>query len=303
MKKLPHPLLVLALLALNLFLASSAIAQDKGKLRRSERPIPNRYIVVLEESLVGSDNILPPAFREQRIRELADDLISLHGGRADSLFKTAVKGFSAEMSQAQAEALSRDPRVKYVEEDFEIAADETQTGSPWGLDRIDQRAIPLDSYYNYLTYGTGVHSYVIDSGIRGTHVEFGSRVVFGADYVGDGRNGSDCNGHGTHVAGIVGGATYGVAKNVTIHNLRVLGCDGRGTGSAMLSAIDWVTNNHVKPAVANVSIGMDAVSTTVENAITRSIASGVSYSLSAGNETIDACGHSPGGRVPNAVTV
>ena len=107
MKKLPHPLLVLALLALNLFLASSAIAQDKGKLRRSERPIPNRYIVVLEESLVGSDNILPPAFREQRIRELADDLISLHGGRAENLFKTAVKGFSAEMSQAQAEALSR----------------------------------------------------------------------------------------------------------------------------------------------------------------------------------------------------
>jgi hypothetical protein len=208
-----------------------------------------------------------------------------------------------EMSPDQAELLSKDPRVKYVEEDFIVSAEDSQPNPPWGLDRIDQRGFPLDSTYNYSTTGAGVNAYVIDSGIRGTHDGFGGRVTFGVDFVGDGQNGADCNGHGTHVAGIIGNSTYGVAKNVSLYNVRVLGCDGTGTGSGILSAIDWVTSHAVAPAVVNISIGSSAPSATIETAISNSISTGINYALSAGNESVDACNHSPGGRVPTALTV
>ena len=302
MKRFSFPLLLLAILQLALF-SLPHFAQLNGKLRISKRPIPNHYIVVLEDSDDNAVETISPLLGEQRIRRAVDDLSILYGGRVDMVYTSAIQGYSVEMSPEQADELSRDARVKYVEEDFVISAEDSETNPPWGLDRIDQRYQPLNHTYTYSTRGTGVHAYVIDSGIRSSHVEFGGRVIFGADFVGDGQNGNDCDGHGTHVAGIVGSATYGVAKGVTLHNVRVLGCDGTGSGSGLLSAVNWVTSNHLSPAVANISIGLDSPSVAIESAITNSISQGVSYALSAGNENVDACGHSPGGRVPSAVTV
>ena len=302
MKRSSYALLTFAFSLICLFsLASSA--QDTGKFRRSKRAIPNRYIVVLEAGTDKSLTNLSVFAKEDSVRRLALDLTAFYGGKTGWLYASALSGFSVEMSPAQAETLSRDPRVKYVEEDFVVRSEASQASAPWGLDRIDQYYSNLDGIYNYDTSGSGVHAYVIDTGVRSTHTEFGGRVVFGADFVGDGQNGNDCNGHGTHVAGILGGVTYGVAKNVTIHNVRVLGCDGTGTESAVLSGVEWITNHHISPAVANMSLGSDEPSATVENAVANSIAQGVQYSLAAGNDSVDACNHSPGGRVPTAVTV
>jgi subtilisin family serine protease len=302
MKSTPFQRLLLAIFTLCLIFVSSSFAQDSDKLKKAKRPIPNSYIVVLDDSVDPLSDLLPAAVRKRNIKRVADDLAARHGGRVDEVYETAIKGFSVKLPPGRAEALSRDPRVKYVEEDFQIFAEETQAGAPWGLDRIDQRR-GRNTTYEYDTSGLGVHAYVIDSGIRSTHTQFGGRVLFGADFVNAADNGADCDGHGTHVAGILGGSTYGVAKNVTIHNVRVLNCEGKGEGSGLFSAINWVTANHIGPAVANISIGLDGTSTTLENAIANSIKSGVHYALAAGNETVDACNHSPGGRVPTAFTV
>lgn len=150
--------------------------------------------------------------------------------------------------------------------------------------------------------GTGVNAYVIDSGIRRTHTDFGGRVQYGFDAVGDGQNGNDCYGHGTHVAGTIGAATYGVAKNVTLYPVRVLQCDGFGTGSAVLAGIDWVTANHIQPAVANLSITANGPWSTLDDAITAAVASGVTFVVSASNNGADACNYSPA-RTPDAITV
>lgn len=293
---------LIVVLSVTLLFVSYLAAQRDDKMVRSKNPIANRYIVVLDGSAAAPDGVSPSLQKGDDVQQVAASLASAFRAKVGRTFQYALKGFSVEMSAKRAEELSRDPRVKYVEEDFVIKAEDTQTSAPWGLDRVDQR-VGKNTTYVYDSTGAGVHAYVIDSGIRASHSEFGGRVVFGADYVNDGRNGADCAGHGTHVAGILGGSTYGVAKSVTIHNLRVLGCDGRGTGSAIIGAVDWVTANHIAPSVANVSIGMDAISITLENAITASIASGVHFALAAGNENVDACGHSPGGRVPTAITV
>src|ERR1035437_6689472 len=248
------PFFLVLVYASLLFLLSSlsCFAQSEAKLKRSRRPIPNNYIVILE----NEDNLIEtllPSSKVDRIRSVANDLSVFYGGKVTRVYSSSVQGFSVEMSPEQADKLSGDRRVKYVEEDFVVTAEDTQLGAPYPLDRIDQRFANLDGTYTYDTSGVGVHVYIVDTGIRSTHIQFGGRVVFDADFVGDGQNGNDCNGHGTHVAGLVGGATYGVAKNVTIHNVRVLGCDGSGTGSAVLAAVDWITSNHVSPAVANMS--------------------------------------------------
>lgn len=279
----------------------TTFAQTESKLKRSKRSLPNQYIVVLE----NKDSLTDTFARTDTVDMAARELSLFYGGRVKNLYSSVVQGFAVEMSPAQAARLSRDKRVKYVEEDGIVRKEQSQQDPPWGLDRIDQRYSNLDKVYSYDTTGTGVHAYVMDTGIRGTHSEFGGRVVFGADFVGDGQNGNDCDGHGTHVAGIIGGATYGVAKNVNIHNVRVLGCDGSGTTSGVLAAIEWITNNHVSPAVVNMSLGSDEPSVAVENAIAASISQGVHYALAAGNgdPAISACDHSPGGRVPTAVAV
>jgi subtilisin family serine protease len=209
------------------------------------------------------------------------------------VYDVALKGFSAEMTEDAATALSMDDRVQFVEEDAWVTADAVQSNATWGLDRIDQHALPLNSSYQYNATGAGVHAYIIDSGIRVTHQEFGGRASVSADFIGDGQNGNDCFGHGTHVAGTVGSATYGVAKGVYLHAVRVLDCNGSGTVSNLLAGVNWVTSNHASPAVANISIGLSGVSPALDSAITSSIASGVTYAIAAGNGGNDACNYTP----------
>jgi len=181
MKKFSFLLLTLVFLAFNCFLASPVAAQDNGKLKKSKRPIPNSYIVVLADDLTDVNNLLPPILKKKKVKDTADNLTAIYGGKVNRVWEAAIKGFSVEMSEKQAETLSEDGRVKYVEEDFVVSAEVMQTNAPWGLDRIDQRYSNLDGNYNYDTTGAGVHAYVVDTGIRSTHAEFGGRVQFGAD--------------------------------------------------------------------------------------------------------------------------
>jgi subtilisin family serine protease len=208
------------------------------------------------------------------------------------------------MTEQEAIALSADPRVRYVEEDSVMQVTSvTQTGATWGLDRIDQVNRPLDGTYTYTSTGFGVKAYIIDTGIRRTHTQFGVRAVAGTDKVGDGQNGNDCNGHGTHVSGTVGGTTFGVAKAVTPVAVRVLNCAGSGSTSGVVAGIDWVTADHLAgaPAVTNTSLGGGA-STSLDNAVRNSIADGVTYAVAAGNSNFNASWFSPA-RVSEAITV
>ena len=178
----------------------------------------------------------------------------------------------------------------------------TQTNPPWGLDRIGQRDLPLNaSVLRTRPPAPGVNAYIIDTGIRRTHTQFGGRAFVGFDAIGDGQNTNDCNGHGTHVAGTVGGSTYGVAKSVRLFAVRVLSCSGSGSTSGVIAGVDWVTANHIKPAVANMSLGGGA-STALDTAVRNSIAAGVTYAIAAGNSNANAGNSSPA-RVTEAITV
>ena len=191
--------------------------------------------------------------------------------------------------------------MAWVEEDGEVHAVTVQQNPPWGLDRIDQRNLPLNSIYDYQGTGAGVNVYVMDTGIRVTHTDFGGRAVGAYTSILDGQGTNDCNGHGTHVAATLGGATFGAAKNVRLHAVRVLDCTGNGSWSSVISGVNWVTANHVKPAVANMSLGGFG-NTTVDAAIQGSIDAGIVYVVSAGNDWTDACTYSPA-RVGPAITV
>jgi subtilisin family serine protease len=271
----------------------AALAQPADVLT-PENAIPDRYIVVLHDGEVRSPG--------RSVAALAREMAAGHGARVTSVFDRALTGFVAAMPAGAARALANDPRVRYIEQDSPVYALATQTNATWGLDRIDQRDRPLSTTYTYNTTAAGVHAYIIDTGIRNTHTEFGGRVsATGFTAINDGRGTSDCNGHGTHVAGTVGGASYGVAKQVTLHAIRVLNCSGSGTTSGVIAGIDWVTRNHVKPAVANMSLGGGA-STALDDAVRGSIAAGVTYSIAAGNSNVDACSSSPA-RVGSALTV
>ena len=260
----------------------------------TEGGIPGRFIVTLRDEV----DPLPLALE--------------YGVRPDRVYEHVLSGFAGDLSDVLVEALRGDPRVLRVEQDGIVTATATQAGATWGLDRIDQRALPVDSSYTYAHTGAGVTAYIIDSGIRHGHGEFGGRASFGFDAMADSaaQRGADCNGHGTHVAGTVGGSTYGVAKSVKLVSVRVLGCDGSGSFSGIIAGMDWIAANGTLPAVANISIGglVPQRSATVDAATASLVASGVTVSLAAGNGVpnggvgIDACSGTPGGH-PDAITV
>jgi hypothetical protein len=265
--------------------------------------IPGQFIVVLKQPSERSG--LGAAATTDA---LAASLSAAVKGDVLFVYDAAIYGFAvrvpAETSQLAASSLAADPNVAYVEPDRvarAIETNDTQTGATWGLDRIDQRDLPLNSTYTFANRGAGVHAYIIDTGVRPTHSQFTGRVGNGYTAINDGRGSADCNGHGTHVAGTVGGSTHGVAKQVTLHAVRVLDCAGSGSNSGVIAGVNWVAANHVKPAVANMSLGGGA-SSALDSAVSNSIAAGVTYAVAAGNENQNACNVSPA-RTAAALTV
>jgi subtilisin family serine protease len=254
--------------------------------RGGNKPIADEYIVVFKDDVFD-------------VAGKANGLLKNGQGLLHRTYGAALKGFSAHMSAAEAARISTDPSVAYVEQDQEMTI--TETASSWGLDRIDQSALPLDNSYSYSNNGDGVNVYIIDTGIRTSHSQFGGRAVAAYTTVADGYGAQGCHWHGTHVAGTVGGANVGVAKGVTLYSVRVLDCNGNGTTSGVIAGVDWVTAYRALPAVANMSVS-GGFSTALNDAVQRAVAAGVTFAVAAGNSASDACGYSPAS-APNALTV
>lgn len=258
-----------------------------------QAPIPGSYIITLSEDL-----------NDQDLDNSARSLVKRHKGALKHIYKAALKGFAvSNLSDTEVAALAQDPRVAGIEADQVMTATIMQTPVTWGLDRVDQRTLPLSNSYSYSADGTGVTVYIIDTGINFTHVDFEGRASKGRDYIAPGGTGTgaDCNGHGTHVSGTVAGKTYGIAKKAKLVAVRVLDCAGSGWTSGVIAGIDWVTANKVLPAVANMSLG-GGKSLAMNAAVKRSSDAGITYAVAAGNNSADACNSSPSSE-PSAITV
>lgn len=253
-------------------------------------PVHDSYIVVLKDQR--------PSFAQHmsHVKELA----SANNAKVAAVFDRVLNGAVLKMSEQNARELARRADVDYVEQDAVMNAFDTQSNPPsWGLDRIDQANLPLSQTYSFNSTGAGVNAYVIDTGVLISHSDFSGRASVGFDVFGE--NGIDCNGHGTHVAGTIGGELYGVAKDVNLVAVRVLDCNGSGSTSGVISGISWVTSNAQQPAVANMSLG-GGKSKALNTAVANSIKSGVTYAVAAGNSNTNACNASPASE-PTALTV
>ncbi len=255
----------------------------------SPRAIPGQYIVVLKPDVAA------------QLEPLIAELIAA-SPNINILYRydAALNGFAVTLPDRALEIVRRNPNVEYVEADQSVELDATQSPATWGLDRVDQRSLPLSNSYTYNVTGAGVTAYVIDTGIRFSHNQFGGRATSGYDAV-DGGSADDCNGHGTHVAGTIGGSTYGIAKGVSLVAVRVLNCSGSGSTSGVIAGVNWVANNARKPAVANMSLG-GGISSSLDSAVSNAIAKGVTFAIAAGNSNANACNYSPA-RVGSAITV
>lgn len=249
---------------------------------------PGRYIVVLADSAAAGLS--------------APGLARRYNARLDHVYQAALNGFSARLTNADVVRLASDPAVAFIEPDQIVSVTATQTTVPsWGIDRVDQHPLPLNGSYSYANTGAGVNVYIVDTGILTSHTDFGGRAVNGYDAIDGALPAADCNGHGTHVAGTVGGAKYGIAKGAKLWAVRVLDCTGNGTYSQVIAGLDWVRTHRALPAVANLSLGGPA-SAALDSAVSRLIASGVTVAIAAGNSSVDACTSSPA-RVGAALTV
>jgi subtilisin family serine protease len=273
--------------------AAAAAVSQPGRVLAATAPgaIKDQYVVVLKDSTLQAGGVATAA------RGLA----ARFGGTVRAQYSSAVRGFAIRMPEAAARALAAHPAIASVEQDRTVVVSGTQSNPTWGLDRIDQRTLPLSGGYTYPNTADTVTTYVLDTGVRNSHSEFGGRARSGYDFIDNDTDANDCNGHGTHVAGTIAGATYGVAKQAKIVGVRVLNCEGSGSYSGIIAGVDWVTKNAVKPAVANMSLGGSA-SSSVNTAVRNSIAAGISYVLAAGNSNVDACTQSPAS-VTAAITV
>ena len=254
------------------------------------RPVAGRYIVVFKRDVAN-----PAAEAANHMRGAGA------GAQLHHVYSTAIKGFAATLPDAALAGIRNSPAVDYIEQDQTVSLVGTQSGATWGLDRIDQLDLKLDSKYHYNSAGSALPAFIIDTGIRADHVEFTGRVQEGYTVINDGNGTSDCNGHGTHVAGTVGGTTWGVAKEVGLIPVRVLDCRGSGTWSGVIAGVDWVAGTGKRPAVANMSLG-GGKSNAVNSAVAGAVSKGVTMVVAAGNSTADACGYSPASE-PSAITV
>jgi subtilisin family serine protease len=262
--------------------SSAALSQSSS----GSEKIPGQYIVVFRGDVADAEGV-------------AARLAGRYNGKLRHAYAAALKGFAADMSDADAAAVALEPEVAYVEQDQVVHTTTTQSGPTWGIDRIDERSLPLSGTYTYTSTGSGVRAYIIDTGIQTSHPQFGGRAS--AVYDAFGGNGQDCNGHGTHVAGTVGSSTYGVAKSAYLRAVRVLDCSGSGSTSGVIAGINWVATNHISPSVANMSLG-GGFSQAENDAVNALANSGVFIAVAAGNSNADACNSSPSSAA-NATTV
>ncbi|EPG2065661.1 S8 family peptidase, partial [Acinetobacter baumannii] len=283
----------LSIAATHFVYAASNVTNPVNDSSQAKGIIKNQYIVILNKDAGPS-------------KDFAQNIAKQHAGKVLQSYDTVLKGFAIYLPDtagaAFIEAMKKNPHVLSVESDTIVNIDATTQSNPdWGLDRIDQKALPLNSAYSYLQTGSGTTAYIVDTGILSSHQEFSGRVLSGYTAISDGNGTTDCNGHGTHVAGTVGGTTYGVAKNVNLVPIRILGCDGSGASSNVIAGLDWILKNGKKPAVVNMSLG-GATSSSLDSAVENLYNNGYVMVVAAGNSNTDACTSSPA-RVSKAITV